>query len=228
MDELNEGIFENEYENEGEQYFGNPYRRGWNQHRQSRWEGPFTEEQELELASELLTVSNEQELEQFLGDIFKKVSQVAGKVINSPVGKALGGLIKPLAKKALPIVGGALGTFVGGPIGTKIGSQAGAALGNILGLELEGLSGEDREFEVAQRIVRLTADAAHQAAQAPAGTPPQQAARAALAAAAARHAPGLLNNLSHPANPAAQPGRPGQAQQGTWVRHRRGILLIGA
>jgi uncharacterized protein (DUF697 family) len=227
MNELNEGIFENEYlssENEGEQFgsYGNPYGGG------SGRNSPFSEEQELELAMELLTVANEQELEQFLGDLFKKVSQGVGKVIKSPVGQALGGLLKKAAKTALPMVGGALGTFVGGPVGAKIGSQLGSAAGQLFGLELEGMSGEDRELEVAQRVVRLAADAAQQAAQAPAGVPAQQAARAALAAAAAHHAPGLLGNLANRTCPSGQPGRPGQAQQGTWYRRRGGIFVVGA
>ncbi len=231
MDELNEGIFENEYqssENEGEQFYGYGSGRGRRYGRGSERYRPFSDDQELELAMELLTVGNEQELEQFLGDVFKKVAQVAGKVIKSPIGQALGGLLKKAAKTALPLVGGALGTFVGGPVGTAIGSKLGTAAGQIFGLELEGMSGEDRELEVAQRVVRLAADAAQEAAQVPAGVPAQQAARAALAAAAARHAPGLLASFGNQTSPSGQPGRPGPAQHGTWVRRRGGILVLGA
>jgi hypothetical protein len=59
--------------------------------------------------------------------------------------------LKPLAKAALSIEGRALGTFVGGPVGGKLASAA----GRMFGLELEGLSAEDREFEVARRFVRF-------------------------------------------------------------------------
>jgi hypothetical protein len=193
---------------------------------------PFTAEQELDLAAELLTISHDQELEQFLGDIFKKVGQVAGKVIHSPIGQALGPMLKKVAKTALPIAAGALGSFVGIP--PAIGSKIGSAASNLLGLELEGLSPEDQELEVAQRVVRLAADAAQQAAQAPPGAPPQQVAQAALAAAAARHAPGLLRHGagSAPGNHAGPyggpAGHPGRAQQGRWVRRGNKIVVFGA
>jgi hypothetical protein len=61
----------------------------------------------------------------------------------------------------------------------------------VFGLELEGLSPEDKEFEVARHFVRL-ADAAAQQALARAGQPAAQAAQQALLQAARHHAPGLL------------------------------------
>jgi hypothetical protein len=235
MDGWNEGFFETAYpaemeagelESGGHGYgFGAPYGAVTGR--------PFTEEQELDLATELLTISHDQELEQFLGDIFKKVGQVAGKVIHSPIGQALGPLLKKVAKTALPIVGGALGTFVGGPAGTALGSKLGSAASNLLGLELEGMSPEDQELEVAQRVVRLAADAAQQAAQAPPGASAQQVARAALAAAAARHAPGLLRNGagsapgSHAGPYGGAAGHPGRVQQGRWVRRGNKIVVLG-
>ena len=52
-------------------------------------EGVLGEALEMQLASELLEVTNEAELEQFLGDLIGKVGSIAGKVINSPIGKAM-------------------------------------------------------------------------------------------------------------------------------------------
>src|SRR5688572_20336746 len=69
-------------------------------------EGPFNETEEMELAAELLTISNEAELDQFLGGLFKKVSRGIGKAIKSPIGRALGGALKGVAKTALPTLGG--------------------------------------------------------------------------------------------------------------------------
>ena len=128
-------------------------------------------------------VTDEQELDQFLGKLISKVSRTAGSIIRSSAGKALGGILKGAAKKALPIAGPAVGTYFGGPAGGAIGGKLASAAGRIFGLELEGMSGEDQEFEVARRFVRLAASAAQKAA----------AARSAVAAAARRHAPGLLS-----------------------------------
>jgi hypothetical protein len=58
-------------------------------------------------------------------------------------------------------------------------------------MELEGLSEEDQEFEVARQFVKFAGEAAKQAAQAPANVPPQEAAKSAVVTAAQQHAPGL-------------------------------------
>ena len=67
--------------------------------------GVFNEQDEMELAAELLDVSNEQELDQFLGDLIRKAGSAIGSVVNSPIGKAVGGALKAAAGKVLPIAG---------------------------------------------------------------------------------------------------------------------------
>src|SRR5262245_60083985 len=52
-------------------------------------EGVFSEADEMGLASELLAVSNEAELEQFLGKLFKKASQAVGGFLKSDTGHKL-------------------------------------------------------------------------------------------------------------------------------------------
>jgi len=116
---------------------------------------PFGEMQELQLASELLEISSEAELEQFLGNILSAVGGAARQFARSDTGQALGGILKDAARQALPVVGQAVGKWVspnyGGPIGQTVATQA----GKWMGLELEGLSNEDREFEVARLVVEL-------------------------------------------------------------------------
>lgn len=171
---------------------------------ESAYEGGYGEYQELplpeamedELASELLEVSSDQELDHFLGSLFHRVASGIGKVIKSPIGQALGGILKTVAKKALPIAGGALGTFVGGPLGGALGSKLASAAGNAFGLEQEGLSSEDRDFEAARRYVRFAAHAARRAAHVHPHLDPVSAAKAAVVDAAKKHAPGLLAPLS--------------------------------
>jgi len=186
-------------------------------------ESPFSEAEEMELAAELLSVQNEAELDMFFGKIFKKV----GSFLKSGPGKALGGALKGIAKKALPILGGAAGNFflpgVGGAIGSKLASGA----GSMLGLELEGLSYEDQEFEVAKQIVRLGGEAASNLAQAAQTAPPVQAAQSALTAAAQKYAPGLVNGAGR-----QQQGRHGSSGRrhntGRWIRRGNSIVLMGA
>src|SRR5262249_30254094 len=123
-------------------------------------ESPLSEEQEIELASEFLEISNEQELEQFLGNLIKTVGGAVGQFARSDTGRALGGILKGAARQALPVVGRAVGQWIrpdgGGAMGAGIASQA----GRLFGLELEGLSSEDREFEVARQFVRFAGAAA--------------------------------------------------------------------
>ena len=61
-------------------------------------EGPLSEVQEVELATELLEISNEQELEQFLGKLFRGASRAVGGFMRSGVGRALGGALKGIAR----------------------------------------------------------------------------------------------------------------------------------
>src|SRR5262245_6528275 len=120
----------------------------------------LTESEEIELASELLEITSEQELEQFLGNVFKKVARGVGSFVKSPVGRALGGVLKNVAKKALPVVGGALGSMVAPGIGTAIGSKLGSLAGGLFEVELESMTPENAEYEVARRYVNLAAASA--------------------------------------------------------------------
>lgn len=54
---------------------------------------PFNEIEEAELASELLEITDEAELDQFLGNLIKKAGSAVGKFVKSPVGRALGGIL---------------------------------------------------------------------------------------------------------------------------------------
>lgn len=184
---------------------------------------PFNEMDEMELASQLLEVSDEAELDQFLGSLFKKATRAVGSFLKGPIGKQLGGLIKPLVKQALPMVGGALGSLIPIPgVGTAIGSQVGSAAADMFEMELEGMSAEDQEFEIARRVVRLAGEAAQQAAQTAPTVPPPDAAKAAVVAAAQQHAPGLLRQ------PTAGAGYTGRKHHsGRWVRRGRTIVLYG-
>lgn len=156
-------------------------------------ESSFTEETEMDLASDLLAVKNESELDTVLKNIYTKA---VGPVLGTgPGGQEgfLSGLLKSVVKTALPIVGGAAGTVIGGPIGTAIGGKIGSTASDLFELELEGLSNEDSEFETARAFVRFAGNAARQVADNQTDNP-QEDVRHGVTEAAARYAPGLLVN----------------------------------
>lgn len=165
---------------------------------ESEWEGDFAgevDELEEELATQLLEIASDEELDQFLGKLASSVIKGASKFVKSPVGKALGGALKSVAKKALPVVGGAIGSALLPGAGTAIGSKLGSLAGGLLEAEeAEMMSDEEAEMEAARRYVRFARTAYSHAARAPRGTPPRAVARAASVSAARSHAPGLLRD----------------------------------
>ncbi len=134
------------------------------------------EEAEAE-ADELLNVASEEEVEQFLGNLFKKAVSGVKRFAGSSVGQALIGVAKDVAKQALPSVGQA----IAGDVGGKLASVAAQAL--------EG------EMDMAKRFVKLAHLAAQKAAQAPRGAHPEAVAKAAFSAAARSIATGQTQEL---------------------------------
>jgi hypothetical protein len=186
-------------------------------------ESPFGEVEEMELATELMGVSSEEELDQFIGKLFKKVGRFVGRVA-----RPLGGVLKGIAKKALPFVGGALGSFIPIPgVGTAIGSALGGVVSKALEIELEGMSFEDQEFEMARRFVRIAGTAAKQAAQAQSSADPQTVVKTSVINATKQHVPGFVTGTPTPsaASTAATAGRPDRT--GRWIRRGRKIILFG-
>jgi len=189
---------------------------------ETEWGGEtevLSEAEVMELAGELLEVTNEAELDRFLGDLIKKAGRAIGTVVRSPIGKAVGGWLKGAAKSVLPVAGGALGGFVGGPLGAKIGSGLASAAGSALGLEAE-MSQEDREFEGAKNFVKVAADAVKSAVAAPPGVNPVEVAKAAVRAAVERRAPGILGGAAA-RGPGSKFGRTGR-----WVRQGRNVIIV--
>lgn len=185
----------------------------------------FHEAELMELTAELLEINSEEELNYFLGNLVKRAASAIGKVARSPIGQALGGVLKTVAKKAIPLAGGALGGMVGGPLGAKIGSSLAGYAGSALGLEAEFINQEDREFAGATQFVRLAGDTVKNALNAAPGANPQAAAQNAAIKAANTHAPGLFSS-----SPSAASGRrpAGASVGGRWVRRGRHILILNA
>ena len=187
----------------------------------------FSETQEMELASEMLEIMSEAELDRFLGNLIKRAGGAIGKLVSSPAGRAIGGILKGAAKQVLPTLGSAVGGYFGGPTGAKLGSQAASAAGRLFGLELEGLSGEDQEFEVARRYVRFAGEAVKNLALNQAGQDPRAAANAAAVLAAQALAPGLLQAPAPRAPTAPATASLPTSHSGRWMRRGNKITLYG-
>ena len=197
---------------------------------ESEWSpegGTFSESEELELATELLSVTNEGEFDRFLGDLVSRATKAVGNFARSSAGQAVGGVLKGVAKKALPMAGTAIGTYFGGPLGAKIGSGIANAASSALGLEGE-MAGEDREFEGAKQFVKIAGQTAATAAAAPPGANPRAVAQQAAMSAAMQHAPGLLaGGATSPGAPSAAGAAAGGARSGRWLRRGSKIVLYG-
>jgi hypothetical protein len=174
------------------------------------------DDRETALAEELLSLESDAELDQFLGEL-------AGGRSGSRFRK-IGRVLKPLAKKVLPIAGKIAGSYFG-PIGGKIGGKLGSLAANLF--ELEGLEPQEAEVEAARRFVRLAQDAFDRAAAQPAAMPSDQAARESLVAAARSHAPGLLRPGRGPAGRRPGCSRP-RGCSGRWERRGKTIVVLGA
>jgi hypothetical protein len=193
------------------------------------------EAEELELALELLNVHNDEEWEAFLGNVFhsigkglKAVGSFAAKHVLPVVGPAL----KQIAKTALPIAGGALGSLIPIPgVGTALGSALGGAVANALEMEVAGLDPGDADIARARHFVRLAADALHEAALAPPSASPEAVVRTALVNAVSRHLPAAAHQMAMlpmagPALPSVPPIAPA-GQSGVWRRHGRHVVIEG-
>jgi len=186
----------------------------------------FGETEQMELASEFLEITSEAELDRFLGALIERAGRTIGTFVKSPEGRAIGGILKGAAKQVLPGIGSAVGGYFGGPTGTKLGGDVASAAGRAFGLELEGLSSEDREFEVARRYVSFAGEAVKNLASAPSGLDPRTAANAAAVAAAKTHAPGLLPPRQAGMEPQSYSSFP-TGHSGRWMRRGNKIVLYG-
>lgn len=165
-------------------------------------ESPFSENEVTDLAAELLGVSNDRELDQFLGSLLRRAAVAVGGALHLRMLHVLGGLVKGAVRRILPGIGRAFSGLVDpagrhvdqrGQIG-QLAPQLVPRASQLLGMELEGLSGEDQEFASAKQLVRLAGTAAAAAAADPSRGNAGEAARQAMIQAAQVYAPGLLRS----------------------------------
>lgn len=208
----------NEFEDGPNVFGGYEFEDNYETRRIMNDESPFSENEEMEMAAELLEVTSDEELEQFLGNVIKKAAGGARSFLRTSAGKQLGGMLKGVAKKALPMLGRAAGMYFGGPAGAAIGGKLGNMAGQVFGLELEGLAPDELEFEAARKFVRLAGDAAKKTVAAGPNINPANAVQNALMAASRKHAPGLYAKSKSDSS---------CSRSGRWIRKGNKIILLG-
>lgn len=173
---------------------------------------------DMELAAELLDVRAGADFDRFLQRLLTTADPATGRRLSPPMNRALAGMLRVAAKRALP----AMARLVHGrPIGARTRPLEESA--HYFGLELEGLSPEDQEFELARSFVRFARDAVHRVAGATRRT--RSALRSGVLRAATHHAPGLLPVLFRPGKSlpvrAATPPLAGR-----WVRRGSSLIIV--
>ncbi|TGE28825.1 hypothetical protein [Hymenobacter metallicola] len=136
------GEYENSFEFESQGEYGQEMEQEFGQ--EYRGEISQQENQELEMAYQLLEISNEQELNLFLGDLLSKAaSAVKGAATNfvaSPTGQSVGKYLVDVGRNTLPQLGAQVGSQAGGALGSRAGKALGGRLGP-LGAKAGGFLG---------------------------------------------------------------------------------------
>jgi hypothetical protein len=188
--------------------------------------GETSEQEELELAMELLSVQNEHEMEQFLGKLVRGI----GRGLKA-VGRVALPALKSLAKVALPIAGTALGSFIPIPgVGSMIGGALGRAAANALELEFAGMDPDQADIEKARRMVRILRSAVGELSSALGSSAPESAVRSALRSAVQRNIPGVnlsALNLAARAGSGSGSATATTTASGRWWRRGNTIVVDG-
>jgi hypothetical protein len=184
--------------------------------------------EELTQAAALSAVSNEQELDRFLGDLINDIGSSVKGFANSQAARAVGGILKSAAKQLLPLGGAALGGLAAGPAGAMIGSQLASGAGSLLGLEVGETNPAELEFERNRQFARFARDAIQRTVAADPGLPAVEQAKSAVVEAAKQHAPSLVG----PAQAIVTGSQTVDAgfkrgPSGSWRRQGKDIVLYG-
>ncbi|MFU2486293.1 hypothetical protein [Thauera sp. WH-1] len=176
---------------------------------------------DLELAAELLDLRSEAEFDGFLHRLLATAGAAGATCLSPPLSGALAGTLRAAAKRALPAMARlAHGRAVGE------GSPPVTESAHYFGLELEGLSPEDQEFELARSFVRFARDAVRHVAGASRRTRSAlRALRSGVLQAASHHAPGLLPALVGSGAPRPVRGAP-SPRAGRWVRRGARLIIV--
>jgi hypothetical protein len=135
------------------------------------------------MGAALLDVTSPAELDGFLRRLLVDVVRRSGGQLPVERARALLSTLRQLALRTVPTLAWASPPAPSSPV---------AAAAQAYGLELEGLSAEDRDFEIARQFTRLADAAINHAAHRSPTLPARTTVGQAMATAAEQFAPGLL------------------------------------
>lgn len=190
------------------------------------YEDSWDEEDELGLATELMDVSDDEELDEFLGSLIKKVGGAAKrifrrgrKVTRSPLVRKQWKAHQKRKKMLLPIFKKIFGNYFGGG-GGSMGSS-------FFEVNLDGLSPDEQRYEVAKKSTKFMSAALKHLPKNP-NIPAKVAVKRALKKAASSHMPQLLRSARKKQRRKLRRWTK-QGRAGRWMRSRDGkrIILLG-
>ena len=214
--------FEGEFEYDDDMEFEGEFDYDDEDEFEMEYEGEvFGDDEELELAEQLLSAGNDEELDFFFKKLVRRGLSRAKKFIRGRgrgIVRRLSRRARGMARRFLPKVGRQLMGAMSGK-GGNYGQIANIAR-QFFGFELETLPPEEQELEVARRVVRITKSAANNVASAAAKgiAPNDKVVKAAMKAAIKKH----MNR-----GRAGKKFRGGR-RSGKWVRKGRNIVVMGA
>jgi hypothetical protein len=165
---------------------------------------------DVDLAAQLLDVVNESELEHFLRRLVAETARRSGGAVSPDMARGLVEALRTTAERTLPTLSAGVSTVSG----TSHERSAAETAARVFGLEFEGMSAEDRDFEIARELVRFAQAATARAARTHVTGSPAAGVAAVVAGAGRDFAPGLLAASSPPGT-------------GTWTRSGSSVELIG-
>lgn len=178
----------------------------------------FEYEGEGEMVHELMAVSNEYELEGFLGKIWDAAKKFSGSPQGQSIKKDFISGAKSFGRKMFPSVGKNLGGYVGGPTGAAIGGQLADAASKWL------LGGEEQEAVDYVKVIRKAAGYLNRALGAGVSAPPRALVTQAINQAAR---PIITKRRQGQLPQQGTISYSGTQNQGRWIRQGNRLILQG-
>jgi len=151
---------------------------------------------DIDLAAGLLDVVNQSELERFLQELVAETTRRSGGAVPSRMVRGLVEVLRTTAERTLPTL--TSGAGVSTASGNSHERSTAETAARVFGLELEGMSAEDRDFEIARQLIRFAQAATARATSTQVTGSPAAGVAAVVAGAGHEFAPGLLASPSPP------------------------------